>query len=299
MAPANLEKHPKMQATVEDFEDVDPADDVPLKENESPRQDATMRDPPTGEVPSNRADTASIEGSGATNSQPTASTLPDSGLTLDEMVSRLESLPSIKPFLLKCQKCNKIEPSEGAFKKCRCKAIVYCGRDCRKKDHREHKDNCGRLGNRSSEIASQTVQTIQAQREASERGFTVGLRQSLESATPEQAMKHWIDAFRLWVQDDKDAMGNCQDADKGLLEHFKDFLGQLKKQERHWAPWLRTKQGRMDCMALAKDKGSWYYIERRVTAKELQEYWGDIFPQYAPFLRHLKKIAHGEMVSAE
>lgn len=155
------------------------------------------------------------------------------------------------------------------------------------------------MGNRSSEIASQTVEIIQAQRQVSERLVAVGIRQSLDSATPEQAMKHWIDAFRLWAQEDGDALGNCQDNGSGLLEHFKNFLRQLKKQERYWAPWLRKRQGWMDCIALAKDKNSWYYIERRFTAKELQEHWGDMFPQYAPFLRHLKSIAHGDMASAE
>ncbi|KAK0119545.1 hypothetical protein ONS95_010985 [Cadophora gregata] len=295
MAPANSDKHPKMQARVEDFEDVDPADDVPLKATETPIQEASMGDLPAGEIPTRRTDNASDQGSGTTISQPTASTLPD---LVNQLANRLENLPPLKPVLFNCNKCRKTEPSVGAFKKkCRCKAVVYCGKECKKEDLKEHKRQCGDLGNRSSELASQTAEIVQAQIEFHHRQIAIATRQELEKSTPESAMQHWINAFRLLVLDNTDAAGNRRDH-RGLLDIFEDFLMQLSGQDKYWAPWLQEKQGRKACIALAKDKNSWYYIERRVTAKELQEQWAH-FPHYVLFLRHLQKIARGQMISAE
>lgn len=95
----NMDKHSRMQATVEDFEDVDPADDLPLKENESPSQGASMRDDPAGEVPSSRPEvTAGGIDRTTLQPRPRPNSLPAPGHSLDETVSRSANSRPINSF---------------------------------------------------------------------------------------------------------------------------------------------------------------------------------------------------------
>ena len=45
----------------------------------------------------------------------------------------------------RCAVCHAEEPAMNTFKKCRgCKAVVYCGKACQKKDWKTHKKVCNK-----------------------------------------------------------------------------------------------------------------------------------------------------------
>ena len=47
--------------------------------------------------------------------------------------------------LQRCAVCQAEEPAMDTFKKCRgCKAVVYCGKACQKKDWKTHKKVCNK-----------------------------------------------------------------------------------------------------------------------------------------------------------
>lgn len=287
MAPANSDKHPKMQAMVEDCEDVDLADEVQAKESKLPDREASRKDAPAPGAPSSGAEIASSGTAGTTTSQAPA----NPNLDLDQILKELpkpKNMASFQPVLLNCHVCKKPEPSIRAFIRCPfCKVTPYCGKSCKKDDKKEHKKHCARLGNAHPEKTSQNVQAGQERRDAAERMIATGLKLELEKHTPERAMELWIDAFRLWALENNDSTGKCPNAG------FKEFLNQLKTREQYWAPWLHENEGRKKCRGLTKDKSSWYYLERPITAKELRERYDS--KDYATFLVGMAKVVHGEI----
>ena len=58
-------------------------------------------------------------------------------LNVEAMKARVE--------LQRCAVCQAEEPAMDTFKKCRgCKAVVYCGKACQKKDWKTHKKVCNK-----------------------------------------------------------------------------------------------------------------------------------------------------------
>ncbi|KAG4434911.1 hypothetical protein IFR05_009609 [Cadophora sp. M221] len=315
MAPHRTDPEPTMQATVDsDYEDVDPEDDVPLKdkeplqENAHPARSATMMDRPADRGPKPSGGTASTPPvqNATTKDTPSRKRHPSNGgaapippLSSSAKPQVNTSSVNLKGRKCSAKECDKVERKFGDFTTCRrCKMAPYCHRDCRKSDHKVHKKECAELDKQlqtfernMAKARSQALKGLSSL--CSEEGKKLLITELIQKHTNRQMMEWWIDTFRLFRLDDCKAR-NIPIRNLGVpnLElAFKDFLDNLQQRDEVWATWLRKANGRKYCERLANHMSGWCNIHQHIPEAKIKDHYGDGSDLLV--LRTLAKIAYG------
>ncbi|CZT07159.1 uncharacterized protein RCO7_09705 [Rhynchosporium graminicola] len=265
----------KMKATVEpENEVINAENNTPLQGNAAQSSSTDVKGSPPRRSPRLR----SMRKKKAKSRTPTPelTQLPDVTEETERLINVMDNMAIPPPNPFQCHKCNKREPKTKAFSKCpQCKAVKYCGKDCRQKDHKAHKKECANLAKQHNVLEDAAV-TIIEERDAqvatteanNETALNIIFRNAIIKMNKDEeiglVLDYWIDSFRLWVSDGYPGRRErCAVTD--LMHQFVRFLKNLKKLDSFWAPWLLTRNGMKDCLARATD------VEKPITIAELKQ----------------------------
>jgi mitochondrial splicing suppressor protein 51 len=173
----------------------------------------------------------------------------------------------------KCAGCKK-EMAFSSIKPCdKCKATLYCSRECKKDDWKVHKKACSKQANANSFGLTPPNGLAQPISKPFTRLFE---KKWLHDRPEDDVYRVLIDAYRLSVHDElvlhsKTASSNIDVSlsDMGLRR----LLDHVESREGMMPAWW-TVEKRQACLALASEDSQWYSLKKAVDRTEIAQQYG-------------------------
>jgi splicing suppressor protein 51 len=162
------------------------------------------------------------------------------------------------------------------LKKCaKCKATLYCSRECQKADWKAHKKACDRGAAAAAAGAPPQIHTITDPPTPSV-GTTAGDYFLHTVREQKEVYCRLIDSYRLRVEDEYTFEGKpYADEEEDPLVGFRKFVDRAEATGTVLPTWW-NKEKRGECEKLAVDESQWSDLHCPVQMEDVQEHYGDV-----------------------